>query len=82
MDQPFGVDSTWSTSSAIAPIPRLCAVQVSNCCWIGPSSSTPSWEDQPSPCRVVPSSGRVICTGSVVASAERKTPLLALRRPH
>jgi hypothetical protein len=37
---------------------------------------------QPSTCRVVPSSGRVTGTESVVPSAERKTPLSALRRPH
>ena len=37
---------------------------------------------QPSPCRVVPSSGPVTGTDSVVPSAERKTPSLALRRPH
>src|SRR6476659_291298 len=37
---------------------------------------------QPSPCRVVPSSGPVTGTNSVVPSAERKTPPFALRRPH
>jgi len=37
---------------------------------------------QPSPCRVVPSSGPVTGTDSVAPSAERKTPPLALRRPH
>jgi len=37
---------------------------------------------QPSPCRVVPSSGPVTGTDSVDPSAARKTPPLALRRPH
>ena len=37
---------------------------------------------QPSPCRVVPSSGPVTGTDSVAPSAARKTPPLALRRPH
>ena len=36
---------------------------------------------QPSPCRLVPSSGPVTATDGVVRSAERKTPPLALRRP-
>ena len=36
---------------------------------------------QPSPRRVVPSSGPVTGTDSVVPSAERETPLLAFRRP-
>ena len=37
---------------------------------------------QPSPGRVVPSSGTVTGTYSVFPSAERKTPPVALRRPH
>ena len=37
---------------------------------------------QPSPCRVVPSSGPLTGTDSVAPSAARKTPALALRRPH
>ena len=37
---------------------------------------------QPSPCRVVPSSGPVTGTDSVNPSAARKTPPLASRRPH
>ena len=37
---------------------------------------------QPSPCRVVPSSGPVTGTDSVDPSAERKTPPFASRRPH
>ena len=37
---------------------------------------------QPSPCRVVPSRGPVTGTDSVDPSAARKTPPLALRRPH
>jgi len=37
---------------------------------------------QPSPCRVVPSSGTVTGTDSVDPSAARKTPPSALRRPH
>ena len=37
---------------------------------------------QPSPCSVVPSSGAVTGTDSVAPSAARKTPSLALRRPH
>ena len=37
---------------------------------------------QPPPCRVVPSSGPLTGTDNVEPSAARKTPPLALRRPH